>query len=111
LDESESNISPDNIGDDDEDDSHKVARLKRNKMKKGRRNRAIERKEAWAKYRADLDEYHRKKVEREAEDRRMASKTYNDHYNKIRELAQELEAISHPNEEQRHLQEALRVAA
>jgi hypothetical protein len=41
----------------------------------------------------------------------MASKTYNDHYNKIRELAQELEAISHPNEEQRRLQEALRAAA
>jgi hypothetical protein len=37
-------------------------------MKKGRRNRAIERKEAWAKYRADLDEYHKKKAEREAED-------------------------------------------
>jgi hypothetical protein len=110
-DESESNISPDSIGDDDEADSHKIVRLKRNKMKKGRRNRAIERKEAWAKYRTDLDEYHKKKDEREAEDRYMASKTYNDHYNKIQELAQELEAISHPNEEQRRLQEALQAAA
>lgn len=99
-DESRSNISPNNIGDDEEAESHRVARLKRNKMMQGRRNRAIERKEVWTKYKADLEEYHRKKAEREAEDRHTASKPHNDYYNKIRELAQELEAICRPNEEQ-----------
>jgi hypothetical protein len=44
------------MGDNDEADSHKLARLKKNKLKQGRRNHAIERKEVWNKYKADLDE-------------------------------------------------------
>jgi hypothetical protein len=34
-DESETNISPDDLGDTDEAESHKQARLRRNKLKKG----------------------------------------------------------------------------
>jgi hypothetical protein len=45
-DESKTNISPDDLGDTDEAESHKQARLRRNKLKQGRRNHARQWKEA-----------------------------------------------------------------
>jgi hypothetical protein len=47
-----------------------------------------------------LAEYDRKKSEQEVEERYTAGKANNSPYDRIRELAEELEAISHPNEEQ-----------
>lgn len=60
-DESESNILPDEEPEVDEDEEQKNARLKRNKLKAGRRNRARQRRQAWKKYKAELIEYNKKK--------------------------------------------------
>jgi hypothetical protein len=45
------------------------------------------------------------------EERRVTGRTHNSPYTKIQELAEELEAISHPNVEQEHLREILRSTA
>lgn len=109
-DESEANISSDDLGSASETENQRQARQKKNKLRQGRRRRAHQRKEAWIKYEIDLIEYNRKKFEREAEDKRATGKPRNDTYGKIRELAQELDDISHPNEEQECLREILRTA-
>jgi hypothetical protein len=101
LDESESNISPNTLKYDGESEGQKRARERRNKLKEGHRRRARQRKEAWVRY--ELAEYNKRKLELEAEKRRVA----NTPYNKIREALEELEAISHPNEEQVQLREVL----
>jgi hypothetical protein len=46
-----------------------------------------------------MAEYNKKKSEQEAEERR-ATRMHNSPYNKIQEALAELEAVSHPNEEQ-----------
>jgi hypothetical protein len=51
------------------------------------------------------------KSEQEAEERYAARKANNSPYDRIRELAKELDAISHPNEEQERLREVLRSTA
>jgi CRISPR/Cas system-associated protein Cas10 (large subunit of type III CRISPR-Cas system) len=79
------------------------ARERRNKQKHGHRRRAKQRKEAWARYESDLVEYNKRKSEQETEERRAVGRTHNSPYTKIRELAKELEVISHPNEEQERL--------
>jgi hypothetical protein len=95
-DELESNISLNALEYDGESESQKWARERRNKLKKGRRRHSSQWKEAWVRYESDLAEYNKRKSELEAEERRTA----NTPYNKIREALEELEAISHPNEEQ-----------
>lgn len=72
-------------------------------MKHGRRHRAQERKEGWARYESELAEYNKKKSDREAEDRRAAGGSRSSPYDKIQELVREVEAISHPNKEQERL--------
>jgi hypothetical protein len=111
LDESESNISPNALEYDGETESHKCARKRENKLKEGRRRRARQCKEAWTRYESDLAESDRKKSEQEAKERYAARKINNSPYDMIRELAEELEAISHPNEEQERLQEILQSTA
>jgi hypothetical protein len=69
-------------------------------LKEGRRRCARQCKESWTRYESDLAEYDRKKSEQEVEERYAARKANNSPYDRIRELAKELEAISHPNEEQ-----------
>ena len=44
LDESEGNVSPDEKSDNNENDEQRLARLKKNKLKAGRRDRAKQRK-------------------------------------------------------------------
>jgi hypothetical protein len=109
--ESKSHISPDIQGHDSEAKSQRQAREKRNRLKEGRRCCAQQRKEAWERYEIDLAEYNRKRLEWEIEDRRMTGRTRNSPYDKIQEMAEELEAISHPDEEQEHLKEILRSTA
>jgi hypothetical protein len=70
-------------------------------LKEGRTCHARQHKEAWTRYEFDLVEYDRKKLDQEAEERYAAGKTNNSPYDRVRELAEELEAISHPNEEKR----------
>jgi hypothetical protein len=111
LDELESNISPNALEYDGETESQKRAKERKNKLKEGRRRRARQRKEAWTRYESDLAKYDRKKPEQEAEERYVAGKTNNSPYDRIIELAEELEAISHPNEEQERLSEILRSTA
>jgi hypothetical protein len=110
-DESESNISPNALEYDGETKSQKHARERKNKLKEGRRRHARQHKEAWTRYEFDLAEYDRKKSEQEAKERYAAGKTNNSPYDRIRELAEELEAISHLNEEQERLLEILRSTA
>ena len=57
---------PDEKSNSNENDEQRLARLKKNKLKAGRRNRAKQRKQIWNKYKAELTEYNRKKAEREA---------------------------------------------
>ena len=95
-DESESNISPFAQGQDGETENQKQARERRNKLKQGHQRRARQRKEAWIRYESDLAEYNKKKSQLEAEEKRVA----NAPFNRIREALEELEAISHPDEEQ-----------
>lgn len=84
-DESESNISQDEKSDSNESEEQRQARLKRNKLKNGRRTRAQQRKQAWTKYKAKLIEYKKKRIEKEAE--KNATKE------KIQGLTKELEAL------------------
>jgi hypothetical protein len=76
-------------------------------MKQGRRRRARQHKEAWARYESNLAEYNRWKSGQETDERRATGRTHNSPYTKIQELAKELEAISHPNVEQERLREIL----
>ena len=94
-DESESNISPFTQGHDGETESQGQARERRNKLKQGCQRRARQRKEAWIRYESDLAEYNKKKSLLEAEEKCAA----NAPFNRIRETLEELEAISHPDEE------------
>jgi hypothetical protein len=55
-------------------------------------------------YEAELAEYNKRKLEREAKEKR-AARAHKAPYDKIREALEELEAISHPNKEQIQLQE------
>jgi hypothetical protein len=96
--ESESNISLNAPEYDGETESQKQAR-ERSKLKQGHRRRAQQRKEAWVKYESDIAKYNKKKLEQEAEEWR-ATRMHNSPYNKIQEALEELEAVSHPNEEQ-----------
>jgi len=99
-DELESNISPNAREYDGETESQKRTRERKNKLKEGHKQRARQRKEAWIRYESDVAEYDRKKSEQEAEEICAARKTNNSPYDKIREALEELEAVSHPNEEQ-----------
>jgi hypothetical protein len=58
------------------------------------------------KYENDMNEYDRHRRKREEEDRRVAEKANNSPYVKIREMIEELDAVSRSNEEQRHLRES-----
>jgi hypothetical protein len=58
-----------------------------------------------------MAEYNRRKSEQEMEERRATGRTHNSPYTKIQELAEELEAVSHPNVEQERLREILRSIA
>jgi hypothetical protein len=71
-DESESNISPDALGAADETDEQRAAGQKRNRLRAGRRRRAQQRKAARATYEAELEEYNRRQMAREAEDEQNA---------------------------------------
>jgi hypothetical protein len=53
-----------------------------------------------------LAEYRKRKLEKEAEERR-ATRVHGAPYDKIGEVLEELEVISHPNEEQEQLREVL----
>jgi hypothetical protein len=64
----------------------------------------------WDTYEAELDEYNKRKSEREAEERRVA-RAHRAPYDKIREALEELKANSLPNEEQEQLQEVLWITA
>jgi hypothetical protein len=57
-----------------------------------------------------MAEYNKKKSEQEAEEWHV-TRMHNSPYDKIREALEELEAISHPNEEQERLQEVHRPIA
>jgi histone acetyltransferase (RNA polymerase elongator complex component) len=61
-------------------------------------------------YEAELAEYNKRKSEREAEEMRTA-RAHRAPYDKIQEKLEELEAISHPNEEQEELREVFRTTA
>jgi hypothetical protein len=98
-DKSESNISPNMPKYNGESEGQQRVREKRNRLKEGRRHRARQRKEAQNIYMMELAEYYKRKSEKEAEERR-ATRAHKAPYNKIREALEELEAISHPNEEQ-----------
>ena len=88
-DESEGNISLDEKTDENEDEDQRQARLKRNKRKLGRKNRAHQRKQAWEKYRVELIEYNKKKARKEAE--------RNSKQDRIKELTKELESLKELN--------------
>jgi hypothetical protein len=81
-DESESNISPNAPEYDGESKDQKRARERRNKLKEGRRRRARQQKEAWDTYEVELAEYNKRKLEREAKERR-AARAHRAPYNKI----------------------------
>jgi hypothetical protein len=53
-----------------------------------------------------LAEYHKRKSKKEAIEKR-AARVHGAPYDKIREALEELEAVSHPNEEQEQLREVL----
>jgi hypothetical protein len=61
-------------------------------------------------YEAELAEYNKIKLEREVEERRVA-RAHRVPYDKIQEVLEELEAISHPNKEQEQLREVLGTTA
>jgi hypothetical protein len=102
-DESESNISPNAHEYNGESEGQIRDREKRNKLKEGHRRRARQRKEAQDTYKIELAEYHKKKSEKEAKERR-AARVHEAPYDKIR-------TISHHNEEPEQLQEVLRTTA
>jgi hypothetical protein len=93
-DESESNISPNALEYDGETKSQKRARERKNKLKEGRKHRARQCKEAWTRYESDLAKYGRKKSEQKAEERCATGRANNSPYDRIKEPAKELEAIS-----------------
>jgi hypothetical protein len=103
-DESESNISSNAPEYDGESEGQKRARERRNKLKEGRRRCARQRKEAQDVYKIELAEYHKRKLEKEVEERR-AARVHEAPYDKIRKVLEELKAISHPNKEQEQLRE------
>jgi hypothetical protein len=72
----------------------KEARIRKNKLKDGRRHRARQWKEEWGKYENDMNEYDRHRHKREEEDRCAAEKANNSPYMKIREMIEELDAVS-----------------
>jgi hypothetical protein len=109
-DESESNISSNAPEYDGESKGQRRARERRNKLKEGRRHRARQRKEAHDTYKIELAEYHKRKLEKEAKEKRVA-RVRGAHYDKIQEALEELEAILHPNKEQEQLREVLRTTA
>jgi hypothetical protein len=74
---------------------------KRNRLKEGHRHRVRQRKEAQNTYKMELAEYYKRRSEKEAKERR-ATRAHEAPY-KIREALEELEAISHPNEEHERL--------
>jgi ferritin len=86
----------------------KEAKIRKNEPKDGCWHRARQQKEEWVKYKNDMNEYDKHRRKREEEDRRGAEKANNSPYVKIREMIEELNAVSRPNEEQRHLREVLR---
>jgi hypothetical protein len=106
LDESESNILPNTPEYDGESKGQRQARERRNKLKEGRRHRSRKQKETQDAYKIELAEYHKRKSEKEAEERHV-DRVHEAPYDKIREALEELEAISHPNEEQEQLREVL----
>jgi hypothetical protein len=55
----------------------------------------------------ELAKYYKRRLEKEVEERR-AARVHEAPYDKIREALEELEVISHPNEEQEQLREVLR---
>jgi hypothetical protein len=55
----------------------------------------------------ELAEYYKRKSEKEAEERH-AARVHEPPYDKIREVLEELKAISHPNKKQEQLREVLR---
>jgi hypothetical protein len=75
---------------------------KRNKLKEGHKHRARQRKEAQDTYKMELAKYYKRRLEKEAEERR-ATIVHEAPYDEIWEALEELEAISHPNEEQEQL--------
>ncbi|XP_066374105.1 protein PXR1-like [Miscanthus floridulus] len=85
-DESKGNISPDEKSDSNKNDEQRLARLKKNKLKAGRRNIVKQRKQIWNKYKAKLTEYNRKKAEREA--------TKSTKRERIEELTKELHTLT-----------------
>ena len=72
-------------------------------MKQGRQRHAKQRKDTWTKYKSDLAEYNRRKLEREVEEGRAV----NTPYDKIREALEELRVTSYPSEKQEQLQDFL----
>jgi tRNA C32,U32 (ribose-2'-O)-methylase TrmJ len=86
------------------------ARERRNKLKQGCRRQAQQCKEACVKYELDMAEYNKKKSEQEAKERH-ATRMHNSSYDKIQEVLEELNAVSHPNEEQERLRKVLRSKA
>jgi hypothetical protein len=101
-DESESNISPNAPEYDGESEGQRRARERRKKLKECRKHHARQQKEAHDTYKIELVEYHKRKLEKEAKEKR-AARVHGAPYDKIREALEELEAISHPNEEQEQL--------
>jgi hypothetical protein len=71
-DESESNISPNAPEYDAESKGQRQARERRNKLKEGRRHHARKQKETHDAYKIELAEYHKRKSEKEAKERRVA---------------------------------------
>jgi hypothetical protein len=102
LDKLESNISSNTSEYDGESEGQRRARERRNKLKEGRRRRARQRKEAQDTYKIELAEYDKRKLQKEVKERR-AARVHRAPYDKIQEALEELEAISHPNEEQEQL--------
>jgi hypothetical protein len=68
-DEIESNISPNAPEYGGKSEGQRWARERRNKLKEGHRHRARQRKEAQDMYKIELTEYHKRKLEKEAEER------------------------------------------
>jgi hypothetical protein len=97
-DEIESNISPNATEYDGESKGQRWARERRNKLKEGYKHRARQQKEAQDTYKIELTEYHKRKSEKETKER-CAAWVHGAPYDKIWEALEELETISHPNEE------------
>lgn len=115
-DEGEPNISPNMEAPENESEAQRIARLKKNKMRDGRRHRAHQRKEAWNEYEAKVHEYskqvrQREEEEEEEKERRAAERLSDSPYEKIKKMIEELEGLAHPTEEQERRREILRATA